>query len=130
MNCKFVLHCYFIFDYNKNLLLIKVRHYLHHGWPDFSFMSPTQLPKKMVIFVSTRFKELTERRQRTRESTVLSMDVTFFTTTNAYLMWRILSTIPHTHSMSCVNLKCMVRCITYFSYNRFKFFFLSSINSK
>ena len=108
MNCKFVLHCYFIFDYNKNLLLIKVRHYLHHWWPDFSFSFPTQLPKKTVIFVSTRFKELTEHRQRTRESTVLSMDVTFFTTTNGYLMCLILATILDSLTTNYVNWKCMV----------------------
>ena len=105
------MQCYFMFSmivFNINLLMLKIRQFLHHGWPDFSFLFPTQPPKKTVIFVSMRYKELTAHHQRTRESTVLSMVVMFFTTTNAYLMWRILATIPRTHSTTCVNWKCMV----------------------
>ena len=87
---------------------IKVLRHIHHEWLDFSFTFPTQHSEKTSIFVSMRYKELKEHHQRTRESTVLSMDVTFFTTTNGYLMYLILATILDSLTTNYVNWKCMV----------------------
>ena len=55
-----------------------------------------------------RYKQWLARHQRTKELTVLFTDVTFFTTTNVGVMWRILVTILSTRTTNFVNWKCMV----------------------
>ena len=79
---------------------------MHVEWQDFSFMYLTHPQKKTDIFVSMT-KDLALL-LTTKESSVLFMDVTSFTTTNVNLMSHIQATFQTSLTMSCVNLRCTV----------------------
>lgn len=81
----------------------------HLEWQAFFCMFRTRLPKQTASFASTRYKLQRARHQKTRESTVLSTDVTLSTTTNADRMQIILATIQALHTVNCVKQKFMVR---------------------